>query len=419
SHKSDYYNLLTHYTTLIELPSVDSDYLCAIIDTLCTTKQSFPSNLLLFISIHLSNTKDTKVKKALLNQLNSFKKKGNELILLQLIFKYKKGTLNDIQSLLNGESVSVLMEYDYLFSNKELLFMGVCYFFYENCKLGSVMNVNLSDISLEKVINGSFTRFVIGNEVKEIDYEKIEKMIYKSKKEIKLQSSLKENKPEEKIKPEENSKSEEKIKINLFTVKKNCLTLIIKNLFNCNEKLVFISLDYSLKNINTFLEEISYTDACKILTLLTKSVKKKLENKEIRFMKLELILQIKNHFSLECNFLLKYLIKYIKEHRAMELILQCVDDINLSEIIDLLFNKVIFMHQNSKKNELVVYGLNILREINKSFDIVELIKDKLEMVDQKEMSVKYAIRSIFNGKEKDITYVRRKMNKKERIRSKK
>lgn len=418
SHKTDYFNLLTHYTTLIELPSVNTDYLCAIIDTLCASKQHFPSDLLIYIAIHLRNTKDSKVRKALLNQLNSFTKKSNELILLQLFFAYKKVSLKDINSFINAETVCVMINYSEYFVNKELIFMSVCHFFYENTKQSKVKNVNLNEINLQMVQENRLNRFSLTNEIREVDFNEIEKLIYKPRKEIKTLN----NEVLPFLSKSQNDlpkKEDEFLNVNLHVAKRNSLNLIIKNLFHPNEKFVLIALEYTLKNVDTFLEGMSHSDSTTILSLLVRSIKKKLESKEIRFMKAELILKLKNYFGLECSFLVNYLIKCVGEPRAMELIIESVDDINLIEVVDLLFEKVIFKYQDSKRTDFVIYGLNILREIDKNFEIVDLIKERLDMVDQKELPVGYAVKSILRKKDRDINFIRKKMNKKERMKCKK
>ncbi|KCZ75375.1 hypothetical protein H311_03650, partial [Anncaliia algerae PRA109] len=339
SHEQDYHTLLDHYSKLIDLPSVDPDYLCAVIDTLCSTKQYFNSNLLLYIALHLRNVTDRKIKKALLNHLNSFPKSTNELILLQCNLHYKKVSLSDIKYLINYETVAYILENDEV-CNKEVGFMCIAYFFYECQNQRKVRNVDILQLSTEKVNNSLIDQFIFKNEIKCINYELIEKNIYEESK-LKINENIKSineninyneltdnniepmnddlineykisneliNKNKENIKFERKNKKDKIIDNSLvnvtqYIVKKNALNLIINNLFSKNKKLVFIALEYTLNNINTFLESITYNDGTKILKLLIRTIQKKLEEKEIRFMKAELVLKLKNHFGITCSFI--------------------------------------------------------------------------------------------------------------------
>ncbi|KCZ77584.1 hypothetical protein H311_01402, partial [Anncaliia algerae PRA109] len=112
-----------------------------------------------------------------------------------------------------------------------------------------------------------------------------------------------------------------------------------------------------------------------------------------------------------------YLIKNIKESKAMHLLIESVDDSNLYEVIDLLFEKVIFHYQDIKHkegNKLVIYGLNVIREINEEYNILDLVKDRLETIDQKDLSIRYAVKGIYNYKNRDVTFIKKRMNKEER-----
>lgn len=279
SHEQDYHTLLDHYSKLIDLPSVDPDYLCAVIDTLCSTKQYFNSNLLLYIALHLRNVTDRKIKKALLNHLNSFPKSTNELILLQCNLHYKKVSLSDIKYLINYETVAYILENDEV-CNKEVGFMCIVYFFYECQNQRKVRNVDILQLSTEKVNNSLIDQFIFKNEIKCINYELIEKNIYEESK-LKINENIKsineniksineninfneltdnniEPMNEEKINDEfineyknnnellnnkENIKFERKnkkvkiidnslVNVTQYIVKKNSLNLIISNLFS-------------------------------------------------------------------------------------------------------------------------------------------------------------------------------------------